>query len=277
MRIDQALAFTQQLEGLSESPKADLELLLCHLLNKPRSYLYTWPEVCLSEQQQHQLNSLLARRVNGEPIAHLTGRRGFWTLDLEVTRDTLIPRPETELLVEWVLQHFPQPSLRVADLGTGSGAIALALASERPNWQVDATELQPEAVKLAQRNAQRLGLKHVQIMQGSWCNPLSGIYDLLVSNPPYIDPQHPCLSEGDLRYEPLSALVADQAGMADILNIIAQSTHFLIERGWLVFEHGYDQGAAVQQALQQAGFKDCFTQQDLNGHDRISGGCYVTE
>lgn len=277
MRVDQALALTQQLKGLSESPKVDVELLLCHVLNKPKSFLYTWPDAILSEDQQHFFNRLLARRLEGEPIAHLVGRRGFWTLDLEVSRDTLIPRPETELLVEWVLQQFPQSALRAADLGTGTGAIALALASERPNWQIDATELQPEAVKLAQRNAQRLGLMQVNIMQGSWCEPLSGGYDLLVSNPPYIDHQHPCLSEGDLRYEPRSALIANQAGMADILTIIAQSIHCLVDKGWLVFEHGYDQGDAVQSALQQLGFQHCFTQQDLNGHDRITGGRYVID
>lgn len=277
MRIDQALALSQRLEGFSESARIDLEQLLCHTLGKTRSYLYTWPERSLTEQQINEFKQLLARRENGEPVAHLTGYRGFWTLELEVNKETLIPRPETELLVEWALKQFSDQSIRLADLGTGTGAIALALASERPDWQVEATELQQSAVELAQRNAQRLNLVQVRILSGSWCEPLTGLYDLLVSNPPYIDPQHPCLHEGDLRYEPLSALIADQQGMADIFSIIQQSARFLKPQGWLVFEHGYDQGHAVKTALQQAGFRNCFTQQDLNGHDRISGGCHVAQ
>lgn len=277
MRIDQALALSQRLEGFSESARIDLEQLLCHTLGKTRSYLYTWPERSLTEQQINEFKQLLARRENGEPVAHLTGYRGFWTLELEVNKETLIPRPETELLVEWALKQFSDQSIRLADLGTGTGAIALALASERPDWQVEATELQQSAVELAQRNAQRLNLVQVRILSGSWCEPLTGLYDLLISNPPYIDPQHPCLHEGDLRYEPLSALIADQQGMADIFSIIQQSARFLKPQGWLVFEHGYDQGHAVKTALQQAGFRNCFTQQDLNGHDRISGGCHVAQ
>lgn len=277
MRVDQALVLSERLAGLTETPRLDVELLLCHVLQKPRSYLYTWPEKRLSAEQQQAFLSLLARRESGEPVAHLTGERGFWTLALEVNASTLIPRPETELLVEWALQHLPEAGVRMADLGTGTGAIALALASERPDWQIQATELQVSAVELARRNARRLGLDQVEVLQGSWCEPLSGHYDLLISNPPYIDPQHPCLIEGDLRYEPRSALVAPLQGMADILTLIAQAPDYLKPDGWLVFEHGYDQGQAVQQALLGAGFSQCFTWQDLNGKDRITGGRYVTE
>ena len=278
MRIDQALALAQSLEAVSESARLDVELLLCYLLDKPRSYLYTWPEVELSDQQRSMFNQLIARRQAGEPIAHLTGKRGFWTFELSVTKDTLIPRPETEMLVEWVLKQFPESythsPLRMADLGTGTGAIALALASERPRWQVEATELHSGAVELAKLNAAQLGLHQVKILQGSWCEPLTGHYDLLISNPPYIVPEHPCLQQGDLRYEPLTALIAEQQGLQDILTIISQSKDCLNAGGWLVFEHGYDQGDAVREALQQSGFHQCFTQKDLNGHDRISGGCY---
>ena len=274
MRIEQALTLSQSLETLSDSARVDVEWLLCHVLGKSRSYLYTWPEVELSEQQVSLFQQLLTRRQTGEPIAHLTGTRGFWTLELNVSKETLIPRPETEMLVEWVLQQFQKQEFRMADLGTGTGAIALALASERPSWLIEATDLMPGAVELAKRNAQQLGLQQVKILQGSWCEPLTGQYDLLISNPPYIDPKHPCLQEGDLRYEPLTALIAEQQGLEDILTIIDQSKAHLKEEGWLVFEHGYDQGQAVREALQQSGFYQCFTQQDLNGHDRMTGGCY---
>lgn len=277
MRVDQALALSAQLSGLSETPRLDCELLLCQLLNKPRSYLYAWSDAELSQSQQQAYVQLLERRVAGEPVAHLTGRQGFWTLDLEVSPDTLIPRPETELLVEWALQQFSDQPVRVADLGTGTGAIALALASERPAWQIAATELHPGAVLLAQRNAERLGFNNVQILAGSWCSPLSGRYDLILSNPPYIDPEHACLTQGDVRYEPRSALVAEQQGMADIIDIIHQASTYLVKEGWLVFEHGYDQGDAVRRQLSAAGFQQGFTQRDLNGHERISGGCYAPE
>ncbi|WP_417582115.1 peptide chain release factor N(5)-glutamine methyltransferase [Nitrincola sp.] len=277
MRVDRALALSDQLDGLSETPKLDCELLLCHLLNKPRSYLYAWPDIELSQSQQQNYTQLLERRVAGEPVAHLIGRQGFWTLELEVSPDTLIPRPETELLVEWALQQFSDQPVRVADLGTGTGAIALALASERPGWQITATELHPGAVLLAQRNAERLGIHNVQILAGSWCAPLSGRYELILSNPPYIDSEHICLTQGDVRYEPRSALVAEQQGMADIIDIIHQAPNYLVKGGWLVFEHGYDQGGAVRAQLDTAGFQQCFTQLDLNGHERITGGCYASE
>lgn len=277
MRVDQALSLSEQLRGLSETPRLDCELLLCHLLNKPRSYLYAWPDAGLSQSQQQAYAQLLERRVAGEPVAHLTGRQGFWSLDLEVSPDTLIPRPETELLVEWALQQFPNQPVRVADLGTGTGAIALALASERPAWQITATELHPGAVLLAQRNAERLGFNKVQILAGSWCSPLSGRYDLILSNPPYIDAEHACLRLGDVRYEPHSALVAEQQGMADIVDIIHQAPGYLVKGGWLVFEHGYDQGKAVREQMSMAGFQLSFTQRDLNGHERITGGCYAPE
>ncbi len=277
MRVDQALALSQSLESSSESARLDVELILCHVLGKQRTYLYTWPDAELTPQQACEFETLLQRRLHGEPVAHLIGKRGFWTLDLEVSKDTLIPRPETELLVEWVLDNFHQNGLRLADLGTGTGAIALALASEKPHWDIEATELNPAAVALARRNAQRLALDHVKILEGSWCDPLTGHYDLLVSNPPYIDPSHPCLNEGDLRYEPLTALISEKQGMQDILTIIQQSLNYLKPSAWLVFEHGYDQGEAVRVAMKKAGFIHCFTHQDLNGHDRISGGCLGEE
>lgn len=277
MRVDQALALSDQLDGLSETPRLDCELLLCHLLDKPRSYLYAWPDAVLSQSQQQVFNQLLQRRVAGEPIAYLTGRQGFWSLELEVSADTLIPRPETELLVEWALQQFSGQIMRVADLGTGTGAIALALASERPGWQIDATELHPGALLLAQRNAERLGMRNVQILAGSWCAPLSDRYDLILSNPPYIDPEHVCLTQGDVRYEPRSALVSEQQGMADIIDIVHQAPNYLVKGGWLVFEHGYDQGEVVRAALVAAGFQHSFTQRDLNGHERISGGRYAPD
>lgn len=220
-RIDALLARAQA-RIHSDSARLDAELLLCHVLARPRSYLFTWPERTLTDAQLEAFETLLARRERGEPVAHLTGRREFWKLELEVSADTLIPRPDTETLVEAALELLPEEPRRVADLGTGTGAIALALASERPAWQLVATEKVAAAAALARRNRDRLGLANVEILQGSWCEPLAGHFDMIVSNPPYIDPQDPHLTQGDVRFEPRSALVAEDAGLADIRLIAEQ-------------------------------------------------------
>ncbi|KEA64614.1 Protein-N(5)-glutamine methyltransferase PrmC, methylates polypeptide chain release factors RF1 and RF2 [Marinobacterium lacunae] len=267
--IQQALA-----EGInridSDSARLDTELLLCHVLGKPRSYLFTWPERELTAEQRQAFGELLARRIAGEPVAHLTGLRDFWTLTLEVTADTLIPRPDTETLVEAALERLGDGPYRVADLGTGTGAIALALASERPRWQVIATDRVPEAAELARRNRDRVELHNVEVLTGSWCEPLGGLFDMILSNPPYIDEHDPHLAEGDVRFEPRSALVADESGLSDIRQIAEQARNYLKPEGWLLFEHGYDQGEPVRALLAGLGYAQVTTLNDLGGRARVT-------
>lgn len=267
-----ALARTEQLADCSESPRLDVELLLCEVLGKPRSFLFTWPEHPLSESEQQRFEQLLARRIQGEPVAHLLGYRDFWTLRLKVSPDTLIPRPDTERLVEQALALLPNRPARVADLGTGTGAIALALAVERPQWEVVATDRHPGAVALARDNAEHNALSNVTVLQGSWCDPLSSRFDMLVSNPPYIDPSDPHLQQGDVRFEPLSALVAEEEGMADIRQIAQQAPGYLLDGGWLLFEHGYDQGEQVRACLAALGYDEVATVRDLGGNERVTQG-----
>lgn len=274
LSVAAALAQAAELAELSDSPRADIELLLCEVLGRPRSFLFTWPDKILSADQQTRFEQLLVRRKQGEPVAHLLGYRDFWTLRLKVSPDTLIPRPDTETLVEQALALLPDTPARVADLGTGTGAIALALASERPQWRLIATDLHPGAVVLARENALAHQLNNVEILQGSWCQPLSGQFDMIVSNPPYIDPEDPHLRQGDVRFEPLSALTAEDKGMADIRTIAEQARALLQPGGWLLFEHGYEQGEAVRDLLQQLGYAQVCTRRDLGDNDRVTQGCW---
>lgn len=275
LTVGQAIERAAELEGVSDSPRLDVELLLCHLLDKPRSWLFAWPDAPLTAAQQADFMALLARRRAGEPVAHLLGYRDFWTLRLRVSPATLIPRPDTEVLVEQALLRLEASSARVADLGTGTGAIALALASERPGWQLVATELQPDAVRLAQINAAEHKLANVEVRQGSWCEPLDGWFDMIVSNPPYIDPDDAHLQQGDVRFEPRSALVAERRGLADIEQIAACARQYLRSGGWLLLEHGYDQAVAVRSWLTALGYDRVFSVQDYGGNDRVSGGCWA--
>ncbi|WP_428036492.1 peptide chain release factor N(5)-glutamine methyltransferase [Amphritea sp.] len=270
MNISDAQACAAQLSASSESPAADIEQLLCHILECNRTFLFTRRDHPLTADQQWAFKQLLQRRIQGEPVAHLTGSRGFWTLDLEVNPTTLIPRPDTECLVEKALELMPDSAARVLDLGTGTGAIALALASERPAWQLVAVDRVAEAVLLAEKNRQRTGLTNVKVLQGSWFEPVAGVFDLIVSNPPYIDPDDPHLRQGDVRFEPLSALTAGDNGLADIRHIAIQARHFLRDGGTLMFEHGYDQAAAVQQLLLDLHYSDIESAQDYGGNDRIT-------
>lgn len=275
MNIEQAVALHERLQGVSDSSRLDAELLLCHVLQRPRSYLFTWSDREVAEPDQRVYEQLLTRRLKGEPVAHLIGSQAFWTLDLEVTADTLIPRPETETLVEVALDKLANGPYRVADLGTGTGAIALALASERLGWQVVGCDRVDAAVVLAERNRQRLEIRNADFVQGSWFEPLVGRFDMIVSNPPYIDPQDPHLQQGDVRFEPLSALIADKQGMADIEKIASDAREYLNMGGWLLFEHGYDQGQRVRALLEQLGYDDVATIQDLGDRDRVTLGCWV--
>ena len=257
----------------SPTARLDAELLLAAVLGKPRSYLRTWPEHEPGAEQLAAFAALLERRRMGEPVAYILGHQGFWSLDLEVAPHTLIPRPDTELLVETALQLAPATPQRVLDLGTGSGAIALALASERCGWQVTGVDRIAEAVALAERNRQRLKLGNAEFRQSSWFDGLAGErFGLILSNPPYIAADDRHLGEGDVRFEPLSALVAGVDGLDDIRQIIAQAPRHLQAGGWLLLEHGYDQAEAVRELLAAAGFTAVDSRRDLGGHQRISLG-----
>lgn len=257
---------------LPDSPSArlDAELMLAHVLGKPRSYLRTWPEKTPSEAQQQAFAELLRRRRTGEPVAYLLGRQGFWSLDLDVAPHTLIPRPDTELLVETALALLPATPLAALDLGTGTGAIALALASEQRGWQIMASDRIEEAVALARDNSQRLGLP-ITVVQSHWFDQIpAGTFDLLISNPPYIPASDRHLSEGDVRFEPESALVAGEDGLDDIRLLVTQGLNWLNPNGWMLLEHGYDQGDAVRDLFAKAGWRNIETRQDYGGNDRMT-------
>ena len=260
---------------LPDSPTArlDAELLLAAALGKSRSFLHTWPERIVPSEAALLFSEYLRRRRSGEPVAYILGQQGFWNLDLEVAPHTLIPRPDTELLVETALALLPATPARVLDLGTGSGAIALALASERPAWTVTAVDRVLEAVALAERNRQRLDLRNVTVLSSHWFSALDGErFELIISNPPYIAATDPHLAEGDVRFEPASALVAGHDGLDDLRTIIAQAPDHLGAGGWLMLEHGYDQADAVRDLLQTQGFTEVHSRKDLGGHERISLG-----
>jgi len=257
----------------SDSARLDTEILLSHLLGRPRTWLYTWPEYELTEIEQRQFDQLLLRRKNGEPVAHLTGEREFWSLPLKVNASTLIPRPETELLVEIALQLCPGEKLRALDLGTGTGAIALALAAEKPGWRIMAAERSPDALALAEENRRSLGFDNVQVVQSNWFENIpSQKFDLIVSNPPYIDAADPHLGEGDVRFEPRSALVAGREGLADIEWIAQKSIEYLEAGGWLMVEHGWQQAEAVREIFAAAGFKNIESRKDYSGWERLTLG-----
>ncbi|UZE28324.1 peptide chain release factor N(5)-glutamine methyltransferase [Pseudomonas asplenii] len=260
---------------LPDSPSArlDAELLLAAALGKSRSYLHTWPEKIVSSEDALTFADFLQRRRGGEPVAYILGQQGFWKLDLEVAPHTLIPRPDTELLVEAALELLPTSPAKVLDLGTGTGAIALALANEHPGWQVTAVDRVPEAVALAERNRQRLGLDNVTVLHSHWFSALQGQrFQLIISNPPYIAAADPHLVQGDVRFEPASALVAGADGLDDLRTIIAQAPVHLDTGGWLLLEHGYDQAEAVRELLAAQGFSEVHSRTDLGGHQRISLG-----
>ena len=260
--------------ALQLGDRLEAELLLVHVLDRPRSWLIAHVNDALDAAHESAYAALVERRRHGEPVAYITGHRGFWSFDLEVTPATLIPRPETELLVELALDKLPakKPS-RVADLGTGSGAIALAVARECPRAQVVATDASAQARAVARRNAERLGIANIAFAQGDWLAPLTGQrFDLIVSNPPYIEADDPHLAQGDLRFEPSSALASGHDGLDDIRRIVADARSHLEVGGWLMMEHGWNQGEAVRAVLRGAGYTEVFTALDLEQRDRVSGG-----
>ncbi len=269
--VNEVLCEARDLPG--DSPQRDAEILLCHTLDKPRAWLYTWPESELEDAALDHYRTLLERRRQGQPVAYLIGRRDFWSLSLAVSPDTLIPRPDTETLVEWALQLPVPTEAEVVDLGTGSGAIALALASERATWKVIATDVSSAALALAEHNRLALGLEQVSCLQSDWFAQLGGQrFDLVVSNPPYIASGDAHVSGGDLRYEPASALVSGADGLDAIRTLVATAPEHLKPGGWLLIEHGYQQGPQVRELLEHAGFNAVTTRRDLQNHERVTGG-----
>ncbi|EOC0553326.1 peptide chain release factor N(5)-glutamine methyltransferase [Cronobacter sakazakii] len=259
----------------SESPRRDAEILLAFVTGRTRTFILAFGETALTDDELTRLDALLARRATGEPVAYLIGQREFWSLPLEVSPATLIPRPDTECLVEQALARLPATPCRILDLGTGTGAIALALASERPDCHVTALDVIPEAVALAKRNAQRLGIDNVTILQSHWFSALTDVrFSLIVSNPPYIDGDDPHLSQGDVRFEPKSALVADDAGLADLETLVTEARRFLEDNGWLMLEHGWQQGEAVRELFTRAGYQAVETCRDYGGNERLTLGHY---
>jgi release factor glutamine methyltransferase len=254
--------------------RVDAEWLLAHVLGQSRSWLFAHSGDPVPVEFTEHFAALLARRRAGAPVAYLTGAQGFWTLELEVSSATLIPRPETELLVELALARIPvDAGPRIADLGTGSGAIALAIAKERPRTAVIASDASSAALEVARRNATRNRIANITFCEGDWFAPLAGErFDLIASNPPYIAEGDPHLGEGDLRFEPPAALSSGADGLDAIRNIVRDAPAHVATGGWLLLEHGWNQGVAVRQLLQAAGFIDVETAQDLEARDRVSLG-----
>ena len=254
----------------------DAEFLLVHVLGKSRGWLFAHRDDFVSEVAAAAFGSLVERRAAGEPVAYLTGQRGFWRFELAVSPATLIPRPETELLVELALERLPgDRPLRIADLGTGSGAIALALAFERPRAQVVATDASAAALGVARANADTLQLHNVAFREGDWFAPLAGErFDLIASNPPYIALGDPHLEEGDLRFEPAAALSSGADGLDALRTITSRAPAHLGDDGWLVVEHGWDQAAAVRGLFAAVGFIQVQSARDLEGRDRVTLGCW---
>lgn len=295
LSIGEALKLSVRLESHSDSSRIDCEVILSAAINNTRTYLYTWPEKNLTDHQESLFLKNLARRIKGEPVAYIVGQKEFWSLPLFVDESTLIPRPETELLVEVALElldensldikdvdvdssHIKSPDtnstkITIADLGTGTGAVALALASENPRWQVWGLEKNEQALALAKKNQQHLEVSNVNLLLSDWFSVLTNQkFTMIVSNPPYIDVNDKHLKEGDVRFEPASALVADNHGMADIDSIIKQAEAYLLPCGWLVFEHGNQQADVVTECFNRYGFMNVFTRPDLAGRPRITAG-----
>jgi len=258
------------LDKVSPTAQLDADILLSFVLEKPRVWLRTWPEATLTQRQQTTFQNMLDRRALGEPVAYLVGEQEFWSLPLKVTKDTLIPRPETELLVELALERLTQDNARVIDLGTGTGAIALAIASEKKQWVVCGVDFSKDALEVAKYNAQRLQL-NVDFFQSNWLSnvPLEHV-DLIVSNPPYIANDDPHLMEGDVRFEPGSALIADDNGLNDFKKISQEALGYLVPNGLLMFEHGFEQGESVRNILSALGYSKIETIKDLAGLDRVT-------
>lgn len=257
----------------AEDPHLEAQVLLAHALQRDRAWLFAWPEHRPTTDQAAHFADLIRQRMLGRPIAYLTGVREFWSLALHVDPHTLIPRPETEQLVEIALELPLPPAARVLDLGTGSGAIALALARERPQWRITAVDRSAAALAVARGNAQRLGLGRVEFLCSDWFDalPAQATFDLILSNPPYIAAQDPHLARGDLRFEPASALVSGPDGLDAIREIVAAAPRHLTAAGWLWLEHGAEQAEAIAAELSRHAFREVRSTRDLAGLPRHAG------
>lgn len=264
----------EQLQTVSDSARLDVELLLCSVIKKERNFFRAWPEHKLEQQQLNSFLQLFQQRLQGEPIAHILGERGFWSLNLKVTKDTLIPRPDTERLVELSLEIIPQRSQwKILDLGTGTGAIALSLAKENPDCFITATDQSIAALEVAKQNAKENNISNIEFIRSNWFEKLSSQqFDMIVTNPPYIKENDPHLKQGDVRFEPLSALTSGEDGLDDIRSIISNSHNHLATQGVLLIEHGYDQANSVCHLLTEANFNNVSNVKDYNDNPRVSIG-----
>jgi release factor glutamine methyltransferase len=274
MQIVDALKHAKQQFHSSDSAQLDAEILLCTVLRCERSHLYAHPEMELSKPLLNALNELILLRAQGHPIAHLAKQKEFWSLKLTVDENTLIPRPETEVLVEKALELIPKDlKVKTLDLGTGTGAIAIAIASERPLAKIVATDISDDVLKIAKQNAKAHQLKNIKFEKANWYKTKqNNLFDVIVSNPPYINDDDPHLSQGDVRFEPRSALVSGEDGLNDLRIIISEATPHLNKQGWLLVEHGYNQAEPVQQLFNENSFASVSTIKDYSNNDRVTIG-----
>jgi release factor glutamine methyltransferase len=265
------------LHAVSESPLLDAEVLLCKILGKDRSSLRAWPDAEINPEHLHAYLALMNDRRQGKPMAYITNTREFWSRDFQVTPDVLIPRPDTELLIELSLAIIPKNlPYKIIDLGTGSGIIAITLAAERPHAQVSACDVSPAALEIAKTNAVRHKVDHIQFSQSHWFENIpAGKFDLIVSNPPYLSEDDPHLHKGDLRFEPKTALIAAQQGLSDIRAIAEDASDWLENGGFLLVEHGYNQQEDVQTIFYTLGYHKVQTHRDLSGLPRVTSGQYL--
>ena len=270
--VSEALDWATEKLSESDDARLDSQILLAYALNVSRTWLFTWPDKALDGATLTAFNALIEERKSGTPIAYITGYRDFWSLRLKVTPDTLIPRADTELLVETALtlKNVEKPC-DVIDLGTGTGAIALSLANECPSWRITATDINPETLAVAKENAQTLELA-VSFKESAWFDAINDRYDLVISNPPYIESDDPHLLQGDLRFEPADALASGQDGLDDIRLLVQQALKHLKKDGYLLLEHGYQQAEAVRSLMAEAGYIDIETHQDIEDRDRVTLG-----
>lgn len=275
MNIHQALQYgDQQLNESSPSAALDAQVLLSHVLQCNSAYLFTWPEKNLNTEQLKRFQSLIQQRHQGTPVAHLTGQREFWSLDLSVNDSTLIPRPETETLVEFILEKFnDKEDLKLLDMGTGTGAIAIALATEKPQWNITACDISERAIQLAEKNSTRHQTRNIKFIQSDWFDDIKdNNFDIIVSNPPYIASDDAHLSQGDVRFEPKSALTSGRTGMDDIEHLCLHAKQHLLKNGYLIVEHGYDQKIAVSECFTKNNYIEVEHRQDLSDHTRMTAG-----
>ncbi len=262
----------------NQCPRLDAEILLASVLDVSRAYLKTWPEKKLTAKQQENFQAFIAKRQQGQPVAYLLGQWEFWSLPIKVTPATLIPRPETECLVELALEKCTMEKAVAVDLGTGSGAIALALAVEKPQWTLWASDISEAALAVAMTNVEQLGLRNINTLLSDWFSALPDIqFDLVVANPPYIDQQDPQLQNDVINWEPRGALIAEAEGLADLENIIRNAPAFLTPGAWLILEHGYNQAERVAGLFRQHGYEQISTKKDLEGRDRVTCGQWSGE